>query len=335
MVDMTPTNSFIRTLTQTPKLATELSQNFTRLKNTNDEVIKYLGYPQIISDDLNKLYKALSLTKDLLTIVSVVPEVGQAASAYKTLVNTMMLEIKPAKDAAARLAKTVKPLHDNLQKLDPILDKGIAAANEVAKISGAFLTHFTEIASCINSLPEGSVKETGQNYLNTFSSKTEPGTVKLNKAMSDTNSVINTLYNELAKIKAALNPLPAILNAINDVFKVLNPLMDILKEVEHALKTIEIMIPLPYPHMVSLYDIFNTLGEFLDLAMKPIEGLINDLLNALHIKLPSIPGLSDLINIHINLPSIPNFDALIAEILNVLKQFEIDIKLFDLSCPPK
>lgn len=334
MADMTPTDNFIKTLTQTPILSAELSANFTRLKKTNDEVIRYLGYPQIVADDLNKLYDALTLTKELLAVVSVIPEVGQAASAFKSSVTLLMAEIKPAKDAANTLANKVKPLIKELKKLDPILEKGIAAANKINSSSTTFLKEFTTVASCINALPSGEVKETAQNYLNQFSQKLEPETAQLNKAMSDMNSVINTLYNELNAIKNALNPLEAIIGEINKVLSVLNPIISLLSSLKHELMNVKIMIPLPYPHMVSLYDIFNTLGEFLDLAMKPIEDLVNELLKALHITLPSIPGLSDLLHININLPSIPNFDALIAALTNFFKQFEISIELFHLNCPP-
>lgn len=334
MADMTPTENFISTLSQTPTLAGELSANFTRLKNTNDEVIKYLGYPQTVADDLNKLYSALETTNDLLDVVTIIPEVGEAAAGFKDSVSVLMHEIEPAKDAANKLADTVKPIETDLKKLDPILDKGISAANDIQKASSEFLNQFKTVSGCIDGLPDGSAKTTAQNYLNQFSEKVEPEVSDLNTAMSDTNSVINSFYNTLNDIKNALNPLPTIIDGIEDVTKVLDPVMSVLSDLKHELKSIKIPIPIPYPQMVSLYDIFKDFGKFVDLAMKPIESLVDDALKALDVSLPSIPDLNDLLNINISMPDIPDFDSLINTFQNAYNEVEKYINMFNLNCPP-
>ncbi len=334
MVDMTPTNNFIKTLTQTPTDAAQLSANFARLKRTNDELIKLLGYPEEIAQDLDRLNTALSLANSVLSIVSVIPEVGEAAEGFKVSVTEMMEAIKEPKAAADRIAAKAKPLRAQLQKLDPILVKGIAAANEINASSNAFLKHFVQINNCIENLPDGKPKEASQNYLNQFSTKATPEVADLNKAMEGMNSAIDALYNEMNAIIQALNPLESIMQGIEEVFSVLNPVLSILKELKHDLTSIKIEIPIPYPHMVSLYDIFHTLGEFANLAMKPIQELVDKLLSALHIKLPEIPGLSDLLHININLPSIPDFSSLIAQISGLISQLEALFKLFTLSCSP-
>jgi len=334
MADMRETDNFIKTLTQTPPTAAQLSQNITRLKKSNDQLIVYLSYPQTVADDLTKLYNSLQTAYDLLTIISVIPEVGAAASAYKSTIGVLMKEVKPAKNAAVKLAAKVKPLRESLKKLDPIFDKGIASANKVNEVSASFLKNFTTVVSCINSLPDGQLKETAQSYLNQFSQKVDPEVGDLNKAMVNANSVIDTVYAKLEELKQALSPLAAIKDAVNQVLSVLDPLISVLSELKHDLMTIKIPIPLPYPHLVSLYDIFNTLGDFIELAMKPIQSLIDKLLDVLNIKLPSIPGLSDLLHININLPDIPDFSALIQEIMSFFDQFKININLFNLKCPP-
>ena len=334
MADMTPTNNFIKTLTQTPTEAAQLSANFARLKKTNDELIKLLGYPEEISQDLDRLNTALNLANDVLSIVSVIPEVGEAAEGFKVSVTELIEEIKEPKAAADRLAAKVKPFREALQKLDPILVKGITTANEINASSNAFLKHFVQINNCIENLPSGQPKETSQAYLNQFSQKATPEVADLNSAMSDMNTAIDTLYNEMNTIIQALNPLQSIISGIEDVFNVLNPVLSVLKDLKHDLMSIKIEIPIPYPHMVSLYDIFNTLKEFADLAMKPIQDLVNKVLAALHVRLPQIPGLDDLLHININLPQIPDFANLIQNISTLLSQLEALFNLFKLSCSP-
>nr|WP_315423584.1 hypothetical protein [uncultured Pedobacter sp.] len=333
-MDMSPTNNFITTLTQTPVQANQLVTNINNLKSVIDTTIKYLSYPQQVADDLTKLYDGLQTANELLSVVTVIPEVGEAAAAFKDAIMAMTQEVGPAKDAAVSLANKIKPLLGILQKLDDILAKGVAVAQDVATRSAQFLKDFTTVAGCINALPESPAKETAQNYLNQFSDNAEPEVSALNSAIGDINSAMDALYNELNNIANQLSPLAAIDSAINSVLSALNPVINLMSSLKNDLMSIEIPIPLPYPHMVSLYDIFNTLGSFIDLAMKPIQGLVDDLLNALNISLPSIPGLSDILNININIPDIPDFNSMLDNITNMFTQLEAILNQFKLNCPP-
>lgn len=333
----TPTSKFLRTLGQTPGLAKELNGNLTRLKSDIDEIIKVLGYAKSLDDNLKKLDKLLTDTSNLLTIVSVVPEVGEAAAAVNRVIKTLQPEVKSAKNAADKIESVAKPLRDALSKLDPVLDKLIKATAEIEDKSATFLKTFTAINDCVQSLPDGKAKQDAITYLDKFSSAAEPPTAALNKGMSDLNSVITDFYDILNKIKDALNPLKAIDDAVQKVMDSLNPLISLLKNLEDELKNIKIPVLIPYPHMMSLYDIFEDLkgiAKWIDEAMKPIQDLVDEVLKALHIDL-SIPGLSDILNIHIDMPEIPDFTKFFKEIEAELTAFLDAIKDFSLKCPPE
>lgn len=332
-----PTTKFISTLEQTPTIAGELNSNLKRLKNNLDEIIKVLGYSKTIDDNLTKLDKYLTEAKTLLTFVSVIPEVGQAASVLKQSITVLQPEVKSAKKAADSIESVVKPLREALQKLDPVLQKLIDATQKVKDTSQKFYDTFTSVYKCVQSLPDGSAKDTSIKYLNEFSKDAEPGVSALNTTMSEANKVIESFYNELEKIKDALNPLNAINNAINDVLSALDPVMSLLRELEKKLKDIKIWIPIPYPHEYSLYEIFTIfkgVAEWIDKALEPIQDLIQDLLKALNINL-TIPGLSDILNIHINIPAIPNFDQYLEAIEKALKEITDAFAKFSLKCPPE
>lgn len=335
MTDMSPTEQFIQTLGQTPKLASELGQNLSRLKQNSQQIIEYLTYPKTVSDDLSELENTLTLTSELLSFVSVVPEVGEAAAALKKSVDLLNSQVKPAADAAAKLEKAVKPLREGLEKIQPLLDKAIAAVSKVETSSQTFLDKFTAIYKCVESLPEGNAKETSEQYLNEFSSKCEPEVEVLNTAMTDANQAIEVFYNQLEEIEKALDPLKAISSAVDQIMDILNPIVDKLKELKHDLESIKIPIPLPYPQMVSLYDVFKTLSDFIDEAMKPIQSLVDELLKLLHVQLPSIPGLDYLLDLHLNIPEIPNIDELINTINAAFDKLMQELDLFNLECPPK
>ncbi len=333
-MDMTPTNNFIATLTQTPIIATQLSNNFAQMKQTTDTVIQYLSYPQDVSNDLNTLSDTLQTASELLTFVSVVPEVGEAAAALNEAVTAMSEEVTPAKEAAASLAAEVKPILSVVQDVDNAFAKGQQTAQDVANAATTFLNNFTTIVNCINALPSGQAQDTAQTYLNQFSTQVEPDVTTLNTGMAEVNNVVNSVAGALTDLENQLSPLQAIDSAINSVLSALNPVISLMNSLKNDLENIEIPIPIPYPHMVSLYDVFSTLGDFISLAMAPIQDLVNDLLNALNITLPSIPNLSYLLNLNITLPDLPDFDSLVSSIVNLVNTLENDLKLFNLSCPP-
>jgi len=332
-----PTTKFISTLEQTPTIAGELNSNLKRLKSNLDEIIKVLGYSKTIDDNLTKLDSYLTEANELLTFVSVIPEVGEAAAPLKEAIAVLRPEVKSAKEAADKIESVVKPLREALQKLDPVLQDLIDATQKIHDTSQKFYDTFTAVYKCVQSLPDGGAKDKSNEYLNAFSKDAEPAVSALNTTMSDANKVINGFYNELEKIKEALNPLNAINSAIEDVLKALDPLMSILHELENKLKDIKILIPIPYPHEYSLYEIFNVfkgISKWIDKALEPIEGLIKDLLKALNINL-SIPGLSDILNIHINIPAIPDFSKYLDELEKALKEITDAFAKFSLKCPPE
>ncbi|MFL6247115.1 MAG: hypothetical protein ACJ74H_13875 [Thermoanaerobaculia bacterium] len=329
-----PTETFIGTLTKTPPLALALQASLQRLKDDDDEIVKVLTYTKTVADDLDQLDDMLTTVNDLLTVASVIPEVGEAAAALKDSVAVLSQEVAPARKAADELEAEVKPFREAFEKIGSYLDEGIKVTGDINTTSQTFLNDFTAVVNCVNSLPDGSYKQQAQAYLDSFSSGAEPVDGALNTAMDTANNIISTFYSEVEKLEAALNPLSAIASAVEQVLNVLSPVLGPLQSVVNALENIEIPIPIPYPHMVKLYDVFKDLGAFIDLAMAPIQDLVNQLLSALHITLPSIPGLSDLINLHIDIPAIPDFASLLQAITNPFNQLLAWIPKFSLKCPP-
>lgn len=336
MTDMTPTQTFIQTLGQTPGLASTLQTNLRKLQANLQQIITVLTYPQTVADDLTKLTNALSATIDVLTFVSVVPEIGEAAGALKTVLQTLQTTVTPAKNAAVTLNNAVKPVRDALSKLSPLLDNAIRVAGDINSTSSSFLGKFTTVAGCVQALPAGSVKDQLEQSLNQFSNQAQPLVVQMNSALSTINSAIESFYSALQQIASQLNFLSAISSAVQQVLSVLQPVTDLLDQLESALQSIKITIPIPlYPITVSLYDIFENFTAFISLAMAPIQALVDQILSALHIQLPTIPGLQDLINLNINLPSIPDFSGLIQAITDALAKLQADLNLFNIDCPPK
>ena len=331
---MSSTDTFIATLTQTPTDAAALLVNLNKLSANLGQIITVLGYSKTVDDDLDQLDDALTTTMEALDIVTIIPEVGEAAAELKNAVSLLSEEVKPARNAADKIEAEVKPLRDALQNVQTKLGQFIDAVQKVQSASQTFLTDFTTVVQCINSLPDGTYKTQGLSYLDQFSSAAQPEVAGLNTALETANSIIGDFYSALDALQQALSPLQAISSAIEQVMSVLSPVTDLLTQLENDLQNIKIKLPIPYPLEFSLYDVFKDFSAFIDLAMAPIQDLVNQLLSALDIQLPQIPGLSDLINLNINIPDIPDFTGLLTAITNFFDQFAITIPTFSLACPP-
>jgi len=331
---MSATDTFISTLTQTPQEAAALLIQLNKLDSNLGQIITVLGYSKTVDDDLTKLDNALTTVQDVLDVVTVIPEVGEAASAFKNAVTALSQEVHPARQSADKIEAKVKPLRDALQSVDNRLKQLIGPVQTIQTDSRQFLAKFTTVVTCIRSLPDGSYKTTGETYLDQFSSTAQPEVSGLNTGMTTATNAITTFYNALARLQQQLSPLSAIASAVNQVLGVLNPVISVLQQLQNDLQDIKITIPIPYPMNVSLYDIFKDFGEFINLALAPIQSLVNEALSALHVTLPSIPGLSNLINLNITIPGLPDFEGLLTPLEGFLKELEAAIPKFNLQCPP-
>ncbi|HEY1604604.1 MAG TPA: hypothetical protein VGF77_03300 [Allosphingosinicella sp.] len=334
---MSDTDTFIATLTQTPVKAGALLASLNELNSNLGSIINVLTYSKTVDDDLSTLNDAISTAQELLEVASVIPEVGEAAAAVNEALTALSVEVKPAKEAADSIEAEVKPVRDALQSVQSKLQDLINAVQQVQTTSQTFLNDFTAVVNCINGLPDGTYKTQGLAYLDQFSSAAEPEVSGLNTAMDTANNVITTFYSALSALAAALNPLQEIDSAIQSVLSALSPITNVLSSLVNDLKNITIWVPIPYPQELSLYDIFNefeSVASIIEQALAPIQDIVNQVLSALNIQLPQIPGLSYLLNLALNIPGIPDFAGLLSPITDFLNQLEGLIPTFSLTCPP-
>lgn len=334
MTNMILSSKFISDLGQTTTIAAALNTNLKRLKGDLDDIIKVLSYTKTVVDDLTTLDNFLANTSDLLTFVSVIPEVGAVAAPFNTAVKELRENIAPVLSFAKSLDSLVKPLREGLQKLGSLLDGMISATGQIETGSKDFLGVFDSAYDYVQGMPDGQAKETSEAILNTFATNADSLINTLNQAMSTTNDVITGFYDELNRIRATLTPLAPVIDAINNVINVLTPVINVLNQMRDALNNIKIPIPIPYPHEASLYEIFRFFGSFSDQALQLIRGLLNDLLRALNITLPTIPGLADILNIHLNIPQIPDFAGSLKQLTDELNSMMSEFAKFNFQTPP-
>ncbi|HVQ08604.1 MAG TPA: hypothetical protein VMS43_09230 [Allosphingosinicella sp.] len=333
---MSQTDTFIATLTQTPQDAGQLLGMLNSLNNEIGQVITVLGYPETINKDLGTLDDALTTTSEILEFVSVVPDVGEAAAALNEAISVLSPEVKEAHGVAGEIDSAVAPLRDGLQEVQQPLTDLINAVQKVQTTSQTFLTDFSAVATCINGLPNGTYKTQGQAYLDQFSGTAQPYVAGLNTALEDAAGALGSFYSALSDLEDVLSPLGTIDAQIDQVLNVLSPVTQALSEFQNLLEQ-NITLPIPvYPVTVSIYDVFKEYGEFVGWVTDQIQGAINDVLSALGVTLPTIPGLADLIGLQLPaIPGIPDLSGLLNGIMGDFNQLEGMIPTFNLACPPK
>lgn len=332
---------FVAALNQTISQSGQLSASVGQLKNDVDQVVTVLSYPKTVSDDLNNLDSVLSTVSTLLTAVSIIPEIGEAAMAINEAVGSLQTEVTPAKDAAAAIEAECAPFQDALGQVDSVLGDALQGINTITSDTQTFLTNFQAIDACINNLPDGPVKSQGLSYLSTFAATTTPYVNQVNSVLGTVNGAVGAFDSAIDQIENQLSFLSEISGTIDSLLNELSPLLGPLKSLQSLLNT-SITIPTPVPFYgvhVSIEDILTDFKAFTDLAMQILAPVLNPILQPLEDLAQSIisqiPGIGQLMNLNLNLPTIPNFTDLFSNLTVLANQLEAAIQQFTLQCPPQ
>ena len=312
-------DKYILVLTQTPILSKRLSINIGHLLQTDAKASTYVSDVEKVSKAIVQLYNDLNFVKKVMDIVCVIPEVGEAAVAFKNELTLFLDLVRPVKEAMSAVDKTAKKVTKALHSIKTILDTSLATTQEIHKKSTVFLPKFTRINNCVKLQPNGSSSQTA---INIFASKVTPINETLNNNMVLAESAINKLYTVVEKIENDLSPIAEIQAEIKKFEEPLSEINKVLQQLKNDLLSIKIKID---GVEITLYDVFNDFEQVFDAAMAPIQFLVDALIHAIEKQLPAIPGLKWLEDLTIAVPTIPNlnldFDAL-----------ELEFKTFKVEC---
>jgi uncharacterized phage infection (PIP) family protein YhgE len=333
-------SDFINALTQTVSQANQLSSSLQSIQSNLTSIINVLTYPETVSSDLDNLNTILTTASAVLTAVSIIPEISVEADAINTAIKSLQAEITPAKNAADAIDAEVKPLRDALTQLQSLLGQTISGVNNISSAAQNFLTHFQQIDNCINSLPDGPVKQSGLSYLSSFAATATPYVNTLNSALGTVNGAMSDFYNAVQSIANQLSFLTQISDAINSVLSELSPLIGPLQSLA-SLLDYKITIPTPVPFYgvtLTIREILDEFQTFIDLAMDILNPILQPILGPLQQLAQSIisqiPGLSQLLNLQITIPGIPDFAGLFGNLSSLLTQLQSALQQFSLTCPP-
>lgn len=313
-----------------------------------------LEIPLDIAGKLQSLSTTLSSSSDLLGVIGIVPEIGEAANVLKEAVDALAEPVSAAATAANDAAATIRPLRDAVAQLETRvqqLGSGLGRSVQLEQTVGQAVT---QVQSCINSRPPGTFRDTLNKQLDTASGVAQPLVAKAAAIVGTVNGELGSLENDLNAAESKLQALSAISSAIDSVTGELSSILGPMQSVANALShSITVPVGPPIPHKVcfeggilpypcdwypptisfSVEDILKgvngVLGPFESLLDSAMHAILDPILGLLHIptSLPPIPGIGDLANdVQSLLGSLTNLQSEIGGFFTNLDTFTTQIQ---------
>jgi len=287
-------------------------------------VLKGLDLIDKMANDLQKLDNALSTVEKLITIAKDIPQTEKAAATLSNGMQTIHPPVTQASTTVNNFNNKITPARQNLQNFDTKLQKLITTAQNFEKRLNVYTADISKAQQCLNSLPEGSVKDGLISRLDKLADASDKRVVQATKILKDIIAVVNDVKQVIdQEIRTALEPMYDLETQIEDLFKKLNALINPLHDL-HALFSKSFGVSFPYPSptwknpfRIKHYSIdigFGTIIKGAGAIEKEIEHLLS---NELY-KAAKLFGLEKLIKDLENQAQ--------KELNNVLKDLHLDFK---------
>jgi tetratricopeptide (TPR) repeat protein len=276
-------------------LANKLATTQTEFSKTHKRLVYLSGLVNKANkgmDDLNYVADAVvQLDEQLMVLgkttsaLSGIPVVGTVISVTGTALNHVHRPVKSVSSKVKRLrAPYITPSRDSMAKVKDQTDKIVSAMDSI----GTNLEHVRSITlklnECVNRLDNA-----------TTIAEIERDVKATGKVLDELNSGLNTINDVQNKIEGTLKSLGDSVAVISDVtggiktvMTPLNKIKGVTDEIYDILKK-KISIP-----MVGTFTVEQAINSTTGVVKKAAEAVLNPVLKALDIRIPSIPGIDQL-----------------------------------------
>jgi hypothetical protein len=353
---MEQTNKLMHDISNAESHTSQIESDVKKVSHDLDSIHQDLAISKKINQSLNDLSSSLTIAKELLTVVSIIPEIGSEASALKNTISEFQIPIKSALACSNKIEKVIKPVRSSIEKIEPKIEKVDTKLLSIMNIENQFVSSLGSATHCINSLPNSTIKSNLVEEIEKASEAIDSSVLQFDKTQLGLLAGVEAAKDQCEKIKSWTADLINLNKEINAVINRLKPLISALKAIKRVFKYV-IRVPyggypkfckkwgVPYPcgwHTVYfsfsigqiLHGISGVLAPIMNLLNKAMNAILSPLLKALNlnINLPSIPGLVVLDNLMHDLESTYKsitepFNELIKE-LDFFSEFITDIHSF-------
>ncbi len=293
-----------------------------------------MSIPARVSSTLNKINRTVATTLKVITPLQVVPKVGAAVKPIVKSLSLIQKQVRPATVYASRIAKAVQPALMKLKRVRKRVKKVRRSVDTLHSLVRTAHHLTAKVERCTNRTSNRVQKARMQRTLETYARITRPNVERLNTALrtvnggaSETERAFSEATRALAFIRPIEKPLKKMQPALGQVDKVFGQLRKVLRHkitfaypykvrIPVKVKTkvrikkwykwsVKVKVRTSWKNVVkvkkfkfSVDQILNGANSGIGFVNKQLKKLadkaLKPILKKLKIKLPSLPGLSQL-----------------------------------------
>ena len=333
---MEDTQKLIEDLSTAKVHTIEIDQRIESLDHHLDNIYGDLNISKKMNRNLVDLDDALEEASQLLTIVSIIPEIGAEVGQTKRVIDEFSGPVHKARKVSDRIEQKIAPLRKGVKNTDAHVEKLVNVFLNIIRVENTSIEMINNVQGCIKSLGNEKAFKDIEMRMNSLSGEVNPQVLKVDQLQVSLINEINLVEGKISDVIDVIKKFTDISNAIEHALSVLNPIIASLKAIKSAFnQTISIPypsvcttkgplgIPIPYPcfehfsfSIQQLLDgVHGILGPVMDLLNKAMNAILSPLLNALHL------------NIHLpNIPYIGELESIFSSIESILYPIEKDLK---------
>lgn len=273
----------------------KLKSKIGGLSKNVDKSVEVMGKVTYISDKTKSFNTTMKTTESTLRVFSIIPTVGVVTTTLARTVNMAQKPIGSMDEKFTRIEKPViTPTKKVVEKTQVVVNKTkttMEKTDAVIKTTEAYTLKFSDCAAQV--IEERKFKEAEKAI-----DEINKGLVKTNKSLADVNQGFSKVDNGIKSIANISGTVNKVENGMKDVAQVLDKIGPIVNDLKSALQK-KFTLNLGFKKFTFSVEKILTgmpkevkmiMGAFEDLAMKAL----NPILKQFNIKIPSIPGYSDL-----------------------------------------
>ncbi len=257
-----------------------ISQGIGVLNSKLDSAVQCLSYPSELAGDLNELYSGITTVKEALTLVALIPDVGELVPEVKDAMTVLQTAVNTGRKPVNDFAADVSPYKDAAEKLQSKVNSAMNFVDSSDTDVQTFSTALQNVEKCVNSLPDGTAKTDAIGYLNTFGNTLNPEVSALNSVLgsviSNGNEIVTAVDNFEGTMK---NDVVSVRKDLASFLSDFNPLFSALKSVDNILEQ-KITVPYGLKIQGPWYDPFDwhVKVEYFTFTVEEIINGIDDIL---------------------------------------------------------
>ena len=234
---MEKTAALMESVSLSEQHTAQIEERVERVDQELEDVRRELLKTKVVLEHLKDLDEGMETAASLLTVVSVIPTIGTAASVLKRAIKLAQPSVGKAKEAAQRLENASKKVREKVVNLEKKVDKVDEKLLLTLNAQSNLLTVLGSAQTCIDSLPVSDPQQAAlTDQMETTSADIDPTVRNFDKVQVTFLDSVVAIEKKVLDVEKQLQKLADIDADIKRVSAKLQPTIDTLEDIKRALK---------------------------------------------------------------------------------------------------